>query len=53
MLVRAICAHISPDGKYRNEGDKFDHAGKLYKHVEKVKANEPEPEGDATGPEEN
>lgn len=47
MLVRAISAHTQPGtGQYRAEGEKFEHSGKLYKHVEKAKGQDPEPEAD-------
>ncbi len=39
MRVRATVAHIEPGSlTYRNEGEVFDHEGKIYKHVEKVSA---------------
>lgn len=38
MFVRAKVAHLEPpSGKYRNEGEEFEHEGTLYKHVDPVK----------------
>ena len=38
MNVRAKVTHIQPGTqRYRTEGEQFEHAGKLYKHVEPVK----------------
>jgi hypothetical protein len=42
MLVKAIVAHTEQgSGKYRAEGEEFEHSGPLYKHVEPVKGKKP------------
>lgn len=47
MLVKAKVTHTQPGTHaYREEGEEFDHSGKLYKHVEVVK---PEPASKAKG----
>lgn len=42
MQVRAKCNHLQPPmGRYRTEGEEFEHSGPLYKHVEAVEVEAP------------